>query len=209
MEDITVEATDQGGGSGNAESGDERGRLSGAISLAIHGIHAQFVEVEVDIIKGLPNFTIVGLPDSTIKESKDRIRSALENSGYQFPPRNFVVNLAPAGFRKQGANFDLPIAVSILHSTGQVGIDPRTMPMVGELALDGRVKPVKGAISMAISLYHGGYRSLIVPWENRLEASAIDDVEIYPVRTISEALAALHGESGPFRGGGRGVPAGD
>ncbi|HMB20072.1 MAG TPA: magnesium chelatase domain-containing protein, partial [Spirochaetota bacterium] len=88
--------------------------LSKATSLAIQGIDAYIVDVEVDIIRGLPNFTIVGLPDSIIRESKDRIRSAIENSGYDFPPKNFIVNLAPAGFKKQGANFDLPIALSIL-----------------------------------------------------------------------------------------------
>ena len=87
--------------------------LSGAISLGIQGIEAEPVEIEVDIIRGLPNFTIVGLPDSTIRESRERIRSAIENSGFEFPPHNFLVNLAPAGFKKQGASFDLPTAVSI------------------------------------------------------------------------------------------------
>ncbi len=183
----------------NEEIEDDGCHLSGAVSLAIHGIHAQIVEVEVDIIKGLPGFAIVGLPDVTIRESKDRIRSALENSGYEFPPRNFVVNLAPAGFRKQGANFDLPVAVSILHATGQITADPRTIPMVGELALDGRVKPVKGAISMAISLYRAGYRCMIVPWENRCEAAAIEELEIYPVRTVADVLRTLEGALPAFR----------
>ena len=82
--------------------------LSKAISFGIHGIDARVIEIEVDIIRGLPNFTIVGLPDSTIRESRERIRSAIENSGFEFPPRNFVVNLAPAGFKKQGANFRPP-----------------------------------------------------------------------------------------------------
>ena len=91
--------------------------LSSAVSVAVQGIDAVIVEVEVDIVKGLPGFTIVGLPDSTIKEARERIRSAVENSGFEFPPQNFVVNLAPAGFRKQGANFDLPIAMAILATT--------------------------------------------------------------------------------------------
>src|SRR4030042_642109 len=118
--------------------------LSKAISFGIHGIDARIIEVEVDIVRGLPNFIIVGLPDSTIRESRERIRSAIENSGYEFPPKNFIVNLAPAGFKKQGANFDLPIAISILNATGQADIDTASMPLVGELSLDGRVKPVKG-----------------------------------------------------------------
>jgi len=127
--------------------------LAKAISLDVHGIEAHIVEIEVDIIKGLPNFAIVGLPDSTIKESKERIRSAVENSGMEFPPKNFVVNLAPAGFKKQGSNFDLPIALAILSATDQADIDLSSIAIVSELYLDGRVRPVKGAISMAISIY--------------------------------------------------------
>ncbi len=127
--------------------------LSSAVSVAVQGIDAVIVEVEVDIVRGLPGFTIVGLPDSTIKEARERIRSAVENFGFDFPPRNFVVNLAPAGFRKQGANFDLPIAMAILATTGQIACDHSAFPMVGELSLDGRIKPVRGAIAMAIGLY--------------------------------------------------------
>lgn len=172
--------------------------LAGAVSLGISGIEAQVVEVEVDIIKGLPAFTIVGLPDSTIRESRERIRSAIENSGFEFPPSNFVVNLAPAGFRKQGANFDLAIAMSILFATGQINADPRTVPMVGELSLDGSVKPVRGVIAMAIGLLRAGYTSLIVPYENRMEASAIGGISIHPVKNISEALDVLEGNDTPF-----------
>ncbi len=165
--------------------------LSKAISFGIHGIDARIIEVEVDIIRGLPNFTIVGLPDSTIRESRERIRSAIENSGFEFPPRNFVVNLAPAGFKKQGANFDLPIAVSILRATGQADIDPASVPMVGELSLDGRVKPVRGVISMAIALYKNGHGSVIIPYDNRLEAAAIGTMKVFPVNTIADAILAL------------------
>src|SRR5512137_3010704 len=160
--------------------------LSKAISFGIHGIDARVIEVEVDIIRGLPNFTIVGLPDSTIRESRERIRSAIENSGYEFPPRNFVVNLAPAGFKKQGANFDLPVAVSILNATGQADADPAAIPLVGELSLDGRVKPVRGVISMAIAIYRAGYRSVIIPHENRYEAAAIHGMRVFPVKTIAD-----------------------
>ncbi len=167
--------------------------LSRAVTLGIHGIEAKVVEIEVDIVKGLPGFTIVGLPDSTIRESRERIRSAIENSGFEFPPKNYIVNLAPAGFKKQGANFDLPIAVSILHSTGMIEADPGTVPMIGELSLSGTVKPVKGVISMAITLHRQGYKSLMVPYENRDEASAIDTLKIFPVKDIKEALQVLEG----------------
>ncbi len=172
--------------------------LSKSISFGIHGIDARIIEVEVDIIRGLPNFIIVGLPDSTIRESRERIRSAIENSGYEFPPKNFVVNLAPAGFKKQGATYDLPIAVSILHATGQAEVDPAAIPMVGELSLDGRVKPVRGVISMTIAIYRGGHRAVIVPYENRHEASAIGEIQVFPVKTIGEALAVLRGRGEAF-----------
>jgi len=174
--------------------------LSNAVSLALHGISALRVDIEVDIIKGLPNLTIVGLPDSVIRESKDRIRSAIENSGYEFPPKNFVVNLAPAGFKKQGANFDLPVAMTILQSTGQIECQMESIPMVGELSLDGRIKPVRGAISMAIALYKLGYKKFIIPYNNRFEASAIDGIEIYPVEDIKMAIDALNGKLSPFKG---------
>ncbi len=173
--------------------------LAKAVSLDVHGIEAHIVEIEVDIIKGLPNFTIVGLPDSTIRESRERIRSAVENSGMEFPPKNFIVNLAPAGFKKQGSNFDLPIAIAILKATGQVDVDLESIAIVGELSLDGKVRPVKGAISMAISLYGSEYKKLIVPYENRYEASAIDEINIFPVRNIAEAISACRNEVKPFK----------
>ncbi len=172
--------------------------LSKAVSFGMHGIDARIIEIEVDILRGLPNFIIVGLPDSTIRESRERIRSAIENSGFEFPPKNFVVNLAPAGFKKQGATFDLPIALSILRATGQAGVDPSAVPMVGELSLDGRVKPVRGVISMAIAIYRRGYRSVIVPHENRHEAAATGEIEVYPVETIGDALEVLGGGRRPF-----------
>ena len=174
--------------------------LSKAVSLALHGISAVRVDIEVDIIKGLPNLTIVGLPDSVIRESKDRIRSAIENSGYEFPPKNFIVNLAPAGFKKQGANFDLPVAMTILQSTGQIECKLDNIPMVGELSLDGRIKPVRGVISMAIALYKLGYTRFIIPYNNRFEASAISGIDLYPVENIQMAIDVLNGKMAPFKG---------
>ena len=176
--------------------------LSSAVSVAVQGIDAVIVEVEVDIVKGLPGFTIVGLPDSTIKEARERIRSAVENSGFEFPPQNFVVNLAPAGFRKQGANFDLPIAMAILATTGQIACDHSAYPMVGELSLDGRIKPVRGAIAMAIGLFKEGYRRVIVPFDNRSEAAAIEGIEVFPARNIREAIEICGGGGAPYTGAG-------
>jgi len=174
--------------------------LSRAVSLALHGISAVKVEIEVDIIKGLPNLTIVGLPDSVIRESKDRIRSAVENSGYEFTPKNFIVNLAPAGFKKQGANFDLPIAMTILQSTGQIECKMENIPMVGELSLDGRIKPVRGVISMAIALYNLGYRKFIIPFNNRFEASVVEGLEVYPAENIKSVIEILNEKCSSFKG---------
>lgn len=171
----------------------EKKMLSKTKSLGIQGIDAVTVDVEVDIIKGLPGFHIVGLPDSVIRESKDRIRSAIENSGFEFPPKNFIVNLAPAGFKKQGSNFDLAIAMAILQSTGQIDFDPSQIPLVGELSLDGSVKPVNGIISMAISLYKNNIKSMVVPYENRNEAAAVKDISVFPVKDIRSVIEVFHG----------------
>ncbi len=171
--------------------------LSKAVSLALHGISAVRVDIEVDTVKGLPSLTIVGLPDSVIRESKDRIRSAIENSGYEFPPKNFIINLAPAGFKKQGANFDLPIAMSILKSTGQINFDLESIPMVGELSLDGKIKSVRGVISMIIALRQLGYSKIIVPFSNRHEAAVIEGIEVFPVEDIHQAKAVFDDRAVP------------
>lgn len=175
--------------------------ISKTVSLGLHGISASKVDIEVDTFKGLPNFTIVGLPDSVIRESRERIRAAIENSGYEFPPRNYIVNLAPAGFKKQGANFDLPVALSILKCTEQIFCNIEDIPMVGELSLDGRVKPVRGVISMVISLYRLGYRRIIVPFQNRYEASVIEGIDIFPVENISMAIDVFTNSPAPFSSG--------
>ncbi|HOO73349.1 MAG TPA: YifB family Mg chelatase-like AAA ATPase [Spirochaetota bacterium] len=174
--------------------------LAKAVSAGLTGIEARIVDIEVDIVRGLPGFTIVGLPDSTIRESRERIRSAVENSGFEFPPKNFVVNLAPAGFKKEGSAFDLAIAVCILVATGQFAAPGKAVPVIGELSLDGSVKPVRGAISMAIALYRSGFREIILPRENRQEAAAIKGIDVYPVTSIEETLAAMRGNITPFRG---------
>ena len=173
--------------------------LARALSLAVQGIDAYLVDIEVDIVKGLPGFTIVGLPDSTIKESRERIRSAIENSGFGFPPHNFVVNLAPAGFKKQGSNFDLPVALAILQATGQISCDITSIPAVGELSLDGGVKPVRGVIAMAICLYRSGHGRVIVPHDNSQEAAAVEGLDVFPVRSLAQAIEAHAGACAPFR----------
>jgi magnesium chelatase family protein len=170
--------------------------LSRGLSAVLTGIDAIVVEVELDIVSGLPGFTIVGLPDSTIKESKDRIRSAIGNSGFEFPPRNYIANLAPAFCRKQGSSFDLSIAVALLRATEQ--IQGNVIPMIGELALDGRVKPVRGVLSMALALRGAGYRHLVIPEDNKAEGAVVSGISCYGVSNLRGAIDALNGRLKPI-----------
>src|SRR5208283_5806983 len=126
--------------------------LSKVLSAHVIGIDAHLIDVEVDIsAKGLPHFSIVGLPDAAVKESRDRIRAALKNCGFNFPLKQITVNLAPADLKKEGSSFDLPIAVGIIASEGVIATDSlHSFIVAGELSLDGRIKPIKGALSIAL-----------------------------------------------------------
>src|SRR5512137_1002157 len=138
--------------------------LAKVLSSALLGIDAMRVDVEVDIAQGLPQFATVGLPDGAVKESKDRVKSALKNSGYDFPNRRITVNLAPADIKKEGASFDLPISIGILAATGVV--KPHKLAeflLSGELSLDGGVKPVRGCLPVAVAAKRAGFRGIIVP----------------------------------------------
>ena len=169
----------------------EDSMLAKSTSAVLAGIDAIVVEIEFDIVRGLPGFAIIGLPDSTIKESKDRIRSAVENSGYEFPPQNFVANLAPAFCKKQGSGFDLALALALLKSTGQLTGDIH--PALGELSLDGRVRPVRGALSMAIALHRAGYDKLVISEENAEECAVVEGLDCYAVNDLRGAVAAMKG----------------
>lgn len=165
-------------------------------SSCILGVEAYEVTAEVDIGGGLPHFGIVGLPDAAIKESRDRIKSAIKNSGFSFPSTKIIVNLAPADIRKEGASFDLPIALSIL-STEKV-IDFTSLNdhiFCGELSLDGRIKPVKGALPIATAMRKMNKKMLILPKENSKEAAIVKDIEVYPVSTLKETVDFLNKKS--------------
>ena len=170
--------------------------LAKVLSSAVLGIDAYRVEVEVDITSGLPTFTTVGLPETSVKESKERVKSAISNSGYRFPDDRITVNLAPADIKKDGTGFDLPIALGILAATG---IIPQKMIsrylILGELSLDGRVKPVKGSLPMALAAKEAGFKTIIVPYENGGEASVVKDVDVLPVQNLSQVVAYLRGFS--------------
>ena len=158
------------------------------------GIDAVPVEVEVDLSPGLPAFATVGLPDNIVRESKDRVKAALQNSGYSFPIDRITVNLAPAHLKKEGAGFDLPIAVGILAAMGVVVPDrlPRTV-LVGELSLDGRVKPVDGALPMAIQAKRSGFDALVLPGANAREAAVVEGVDVLGVEHLSRVVEFLNG----------------
>jgi magnesium chelatase family protein len=169
--------------------------LAKVLSSAVLGIDAYRVEVEVDISSGLPAFATVGLPEAAVKESRERVKSAISNSGYRFPDDRITVNLAPADIKKEGTGFDLPIALGILAATGIVPQAAVSRYLVlGELSLDGRVKPVRGSLPMAISARQSGHPAIIVPYDNGLEASVVDGIEVLPVRTLSETVEMLRGQ---------------
>jgi magnesium chelatase family protein len=164
---------------------------------SIMGIEAVPIQVEVDVSSGLPAFGIVGLPDAACRESQARVRSAIRSSGYHFPPRKITVNLAPADLKKEGAAFDLPIAVGILAASEQLG--PEALDgcvMAGELALDGRLRPIPGVLSRASALMDGSKR-LVFPYENHREAQCVATARLAPVRDLRAAVAVLEGAEVP------------
>lgn len=169
--------------------------LAKVYSAAVIGLDAVLIEVEVDIAsQGLPNFTIVGLPDKAVEEAKERVRSAIRNSGADFPARRITVNLAPADLPKEGPSYDLPIALGILLASGQLQADVANALVSGELALDGRIRPITGVLSQALLARDKNFSSFYLPSDNAKEASVIDDVTIYPVATLLEFFKHLRQE---------------
>ena len=169
--------------------------LATVVSGALVGIDGLVVEVEVDVALGLPQFTTVGLPEGAVRESKDRVRSAIKNSGYEFPTRRITVNLAPADVKKEGSAYDLPIALGILAAEGWLTKEQLAAHVIlGELSLDGRVKPIHGALPLAVMAKDKGLKGLIVPTENAAEAAVVEGVEVFGVSTLSEAFLLLNGD---------------
>ena len=159
--------------------------LSHRYSCGLSGIDGFSVCVETDISNGLPAFDIVGLPDAAVKEAKERIRSAIKNTGFRFPAKHIVINLAPASKRKEGSGYDLPMALSIICATEQIyAPDLSKCTFFGELSLDGTVQPINGILPMVISAYKSGFTDMFVPTENADEAAVIEGVNIYPVSSL-------------------------
>lgn len=164
-------------------------------SVAVTGVEAHLLDVEVDLSQGLPGTTIVGLPDTAVKEAKDRVKAAVNNSGYQFPVRKLTINLAPADIRKEGPCFDLPIALgTLMAAQGLFTDEAPNYALVGELSLEGALRPVRGALSMAIAARQAGLKGMLLPKGNASEASVVDGLDIIPVDTLVEAVGFLSGE---------------
>jgi magnesium chelatase family protein len=170
--------------------------LASLLSATLRGIDAALVHVEVDVSPGLPTFTVVGLPDTTVRESRDRVRTAIRNSAFEFPWQHITINLAPADVRKEGAAYDLPIALGILAATGELpSRDPRGMLFVGSLSLDGGVRPTSGVLPFAIAAARTGVPAVMVPAANAGEAAVVSGLAVWPVTSLRDAVQVLAGLS--------------
>ena len=167
--------------------------LASLRSAAVFGIEAYPVHVEVDVAFGLPHFSMVGLPDATVRESRDRVRSAIRNSGFEFPHHRITVNLAPADVRKAGSSFDLPIALGLLATSGPLArrcVDDTVI--VGELSLDGGINGIRGVLPIAVGARRLGVKRLLLPPQNAAEASVVDGLDICIAQSLAEAVEALN-----------------
>ena len=169
--------------------------LAKSKTCAVIGLDGYVVEVEVDISPGLPSFTIVGLPDTAVQESRERVRAAVRNSGHDFPMRRVTVSLAPADLRKAGPSYDLPIAVAMLLSTGQIPEVPDSAVFLGELALDGAVRHTAGVLPMVAVARDEGFESVFVPTDDAQGAALVDGVQVVPVTSLAQVAAHLRGEA--------------
>jgi magnesium chelatase family protein len=163
------------------------------ISLGIMGMDAYPIIIEVDVSQGLPAFDIVGLPDAAVKESKERVRSAIKNNNYSFPMCRVTINLAPADVRKEGPIYDLPLFMAMLSATNQIRADISDAAFIGELSLSGEIRSVRGVLPMVIKAAEMGLKRFFVPKKNALEASAVKDIDVYPVETVEELLNHITG----------------
>lgn len=169
--------------------------LSKIKSMSLLGVDGYFVDVQVDISGGLPSWEVVGLPDASVRESKERVKAAIQNIGIEFKSRKIVVNLAPAYTKKEGPAFDLPIAIGILMNLGTITyqiLDEYVF--IGELSLDGKLNKVNGVLPMCIEAYNLGIKKVVIPFDNRLEAGAISGLEVYPAKTLMDVIEHLNGD---------------
>ncbi|MFH1941204.1 MAG: YifB family Mg chelatase-like AAA ATPase [bacterium] len=176
--------------------------FSKVLSAAVLGIDGYIVQVEAHLEGGLPYFATVGLPDGAVKESKERVNAAIKNAGFWFPRKRITVNLAPADVRKEGSAFDLPMAIGILAASGQVSQEKLTdIVILGELALDGVVRTIRGGLPIAVAVRDSRFKRMLVPRENAKEAAMAEGLDVFPVSTLQEAVSIIEGgtEREPFR----------
>lgn len=171
--------------------------MASTLSFGVSGVNGFPVHVEVFSVNGIPGMEIIGLPDTSVRESRDRVNAAIINSGRQMRPKRITINLAPADMKKEGPSFDLPIAVGIMIATGELHpapfFDCQAVAMFGELSLDGRIQPINGALPMVISAKENGIREVLLPAENALEAACIEGMNVYPVTDLKQVIAWMEG----------------
>lgn len=165
-------------------------------SMALHGLEGFLIDVQVDVSLGLPEWSIVGLPDTSVKEAKERVRIAIKNSGYELLSRKIIVNLAPADVKKEGSIYDLPIAIGILMSLGVIyGKHIENFLMIGELSLNGNINPINGVLPICIEAKKLGIKKIILPQANAKEASIIEGIEILGAYNLSQVVQYLNGDA--------------
>lgn len=167
--------------------------LSIVKSMGLHGLDGYLIEVQVDISAGLPTWEVVGLPDVSVKEAKERVKTAIKNSNIEFPSRRILVNLAPANTRKEGSLFDLPIAIGILIATEIIeNVNIENSIFIGELSLNGKLNKVKGVLPMCIEASRLGIKNVILPEENAKEAAIVKDINVIPVKSLKQVINFLN-----------------
>jgi len=165
-------------------------------SCGLNGIDGYLIDVEADLITGLPGMDIVGLADTAVKESKERIKSAVKNSGFSLPQKRIIINLAPANMKKSGISLDLPICMAVLAASGQISEDSVCgYIMLGELALDGSLRNAEGILPAAVAAREMGFSNLLVPYENAKEAAVVEGVKVYGARNLIEVVEHFRGVS--------------
>ena len=167
--------------------------LSIVKSMSLLGLDGFLIYVQVDVSAGIPGWDIVGLPDTSVKEAKERVRTAIKNSGYELQSRKIIVNLAPADTKKEGSAFDLPIAIGILLCTEVIGQIPENIAFIGELSLDGKINKVNGVLPMCIEAKKLVIKQVVLPKENAQEAAVVEDLNVYGANTLGEVVDFLNG----------------
>ena len=165
-----------------------------AKSLGIYGMDAFSVVVEADLSRGLPRFDIVGLPDAAVKESRERVRASIKNCKYDFPVSRITVNIAPADIKKEGPLYDLPILIAVLAATGQIKASIADYAFVGELSLDGEIRPCTGVLPMLLKAREQGIPAVFIPYANKTEAGAVNGIDVFAAKNIGEVIRHISGE---------------